>query len=93
MADSRLKNRTAKGLLWGGIGNGALQLLNLVFGIFLARLLSPSDYGTVGALAIFSAIAGLLCESGFISGIRQQARNLGIGTIMPFSGLMWWWLL
>ncbi len=72
MADSRLKNRTAKGLLWGGIGNGALQLLNLVFGIFLARLLSPSDYGTVGALAIFSAIAGLLCESGFTLAIVNK---------------------
>ena len=34
MADSGLKHRTAKGLLWGGIGNGAMQLLNLLFGFF-----------------------------------------------------------
>ena len=42
-----LKEKTAKGLLWGGIGNGAMQLLNLVFGIFLARLLTDTDYGMV----------------------------------------------
>lgn len=72
MAESGLKQRTARGLLWGGIGNGALQLLNLVFGLFLARLLSPSDYGIVGALTIFSATAGLLCESGFILAIVNK---------------------
>lgn len=72
MADEPLKQKTAKGLLWGGIGNGAMQLLNLVFGIFLARLLSPSDYGVVGALTIFSATAGLLSESGFILAIVNK---------------------
>ena len=50
MSQPSLKEKTAKGLLWGGIGNGALQLLNLAFGIFLSRLLTPADYGMVGAL-------------------------------------------
>ena len=53
-----LKEKTAKGLLWGGISNGMQQLLNLFFGIFLARLLTPDDYGMVGMLSIFSLIAG-----------------------------------
>ena len=35
-----LKEKTAKGLLWGGMSNGIMQLLNLLFGIFLARQLS-----------------------------------------------------
>ena len=48
-----LKDKTATGLLWGGISNGAQQLLNLLFGIFLARLLTPDDYGMVGMLTIF----------------------------------------
>ena len=52
-----LKEKTAKGLFWGGLSNGAQQLLNLVFGIFLARLLSTEDYGMVGMLTIFSLIA------------------------------------
>ena len=39
-----LKEKTAKGLFWGGMNNGVQQLLGLVFGIILGRLLDPSDY-------------------------------------------------
>ena len=42
-----------------------MQLLNLIIGIFLARLLSPGEYGIVGMIAIFTLIAGNLQESGF----------------------------
>lgn len=74
MTEKTLKEKTAKGLLWGGISNGAQQVLNLVFGIFLARLLSPSDYGMIGMLTIFSLIASTLQESGFISGLNRKAE-------------------
>lgn len=47
-----LKEKTAKGLFWGGFSNGIQQLLNLFFGIFLARLLNADDYGMVGMLTI-----------------------------------------
>ncbi|MGL5957119.1 MAG: lipopolysaccharide biosynthesis protein, partial [Phocaeicola sp.] len=60
MSHESLKDKTAKGLLWGGFSNGIQQLLNLVFGIFLARMLSPEDYGMVGMLSIFSLIASSL---------------------------------
>jgi C_GCAxxG_C_C family probable redox protein len=45
MSDTSLKEKTAKGLFWGGFSNGIQQLLNLGFGIVLARLLDASDYG------------------------------------------------
>lgn len=67
-----LKEKTAKGLFWGGLSNGVQQLLNLIFGIFLARMLSQSDYGMVGMLTIFSAIAGVLQEGGFISALTRK---------------------
>lgn len=60
-----LKQRTAQGLFWGFLSSGGTQLLNLIIGIFLARLLSPGEYGVVGMLAIFSLIAGNLQDSGF----------------------------
>jgi len=67
-----LKEKTAKGLFWGGVSNGVQQVLNLVFGIFLARMLSQSDYGMVGMLTIFSAFAGALQEGGFISALNRK---------------------
>lgn len=67
-----LKEKTAKGLLWGGISNGLQQLLSLLFGIFLARLLTQADYGTVGVLTVFAAIASALQEGGFISALNKK---------------------
>lgn len=65
MADN-LKERTAKGLLWGTLNNGTAQLLNLVIGIFLARKLDATDYGIVGVLTIFGAIASSLQNCGLV---------------------------
>lgn len=67
-----LKEKTAKGLLWGGIAGGATQLLNALFGIVLGRLLTPADYGMVAMLTIFSAIASALQEGGFISALNKR---------------------
>ena len=53
MEKETLKEKTAKGLFWGALNNGTMQLLNIVIGIFLARLLTPTDYGLVGMLAVF----------------------------------------
>lgn len=60
-----LKEKTAQGLFWAFLSSGGIQLLNLVIGIFLARLLSPGEYGIVGMLAIFTLLANNLQESGF----------------------------
>ena len=40
MTEQSLKEKTAKGLFWGGLSNGVQQLLNLFFGIFLSRILN-----------------------------------------------------
>lgn len=87
MSQPSLKEKTAKGLLWGGIGNGALQLLNLAFGIFLSRLLTPDDYGMVGALTIFSALAGIFAESGFILAIvnKKEVRHDDYNAVFWFN--------
>ena len=63
--NQNLKEKTARGLFWAFLSSGGIQLLNLVIGIFLARLLSPGEYGIVGMLAIFTLLANNLQESGF----------------------------
>lgn len=65
MTKESLKQRTAKGLFWSAMNSGTTQVLNLVIGIFLGRLLTSADYGVVGVLTIFTAIAGDLQSSGF----------------------------
>ena len=63
--NQNLREKTAQGLFWGFLSSGGMQLLNLIIGIFLARLLSPGEYGIVGMLAIFTLLANNLQESGF----------------------------
>ena len=73
-----LKEKTATGLFWGAMNSGTTQVLNLVFGIVLGRLLSPADHGIVGVLTVFTAIAGNLQSSGFTQGLinlKHPTRN------------------
>jgi O-antigen/teichoic acid export membrane protein len=67
-----LKEKTAKGLFWGGMNNGIQQLLGFVFGIIMGRLLSPSDYGLIAMITIFSLIATALQNSGFSTALVNQ---------------------
>ena len=67
-----LKYAVAKGFLWGGMSNVVCQLLSLLFGIYLARILGPDDYGPIGMLAIFSAIASSLQDSGFVAALANR---------------------
>lgn len=72
MSETTLKEKTAKGLFWGGMSNTAQQALNLVFGIFLGRLLTPGDYGMVGMLTVFALIANNIQEAGFTNAIANK---------------------
>ena len=60
-----LKDKTAKGLLWGWLNTFLQQALGLCFGIILGRLLSPDDYGMMAMIAVFPLIAIVLQNSGF----------------------------
>lgn len=80
-----LKEKTAKGLLWGALNSGSTQLLNLIFGIFLGRLITPAEYGIVGVLSIFTLIAGNLQSSGF----TQALVNLKAPRNEDYTAVFW----
>ena len=80
-----LKEKTAKGLLWGALNSGSTQLLNLIFGIFLGRLITPAEYGIVGVLSIFTLIAGNLQGSGF----TQALVNLKAPRNEDYTAVFW----
>lgn len=84
-----LKEKTAKGLFWSTVNSGVTQVLNLVIGIFLARLLSPEDYGIVGVLTIFTVIAGNLQSSGFTQGLI----NLKHPKASDYNSVFWFNIL
>lgn len=83
--EERLKDKVSKGIFWGGLNTGVQQLLNFVIGVFLARILTPADYGMVGVLAVFSGVAGALQEGGFISALTNR-KNV---TEKDFCSVFW----
>ena len=64
MAES-LKKKTKKGLYWKFAEKFSEQGIQFIVGIFMARMLSPSDYGITALPAVFMMVAGILVNSGF----------------------------
>ena len=85
--EQSLKQKTAKGLFWGGLSSSVQQLLGLLFGVVLGRLLDPADYGMIGMLAIFPAIASALQESGFVAALanREKVSDKDYNAVFWFS--------
>ncbi len=72
MAEESLKSKTKKGLLWSALERFGTQGISAVFAIFLARLLSPEDYGLVALPMVFLTIAQCFIDSGFGSAIIRK---------------------
>ena len=67
-----LKDKAISGVKWNAIGRFSTQGVNFVIGLILARLLTPSDYGVVGMVGIFFAIAQTFIDSGFGSALIRK---------------------
>ncbi len=93
MAQDNLKQKTKKGLYWSAASNFANQGMRFVFGLILARLLSPDAYGVIGMLTVFLCVVQVFIDCGFSQAlIAKQDRtqtdfstefffNIGIGLI------------
>lgn len=84
MTDS-LKVRTARAVKWNAVDRISSQILYAVTGIVLARLLSPEDFGLVGAVLVFQAFASLLIDSGFSYALLQRKQP----TDLDYSSVLW----
>lgn len=82
-----LKEKTAKGLLWGAVSNGVQQVLGLAIGIILGRLLTPGDYGMMAMIGIFTTIAVTIQNSGFTSAIinKKDAGHRDYNSVFWFN--------
>lgn len=75
MPDS-LKRKTIKGTLWSFAEKFTAQGVHFLVMIIIAQRLSPKEFGLIGMLAIFLAVAQSLIDSGFSQAlIRKQNRT------------------
>ncbi len=87
VAGATLKEKTARGLLWGGMSNGLVQALNLGIGLVLLNKLTPADYGMVQVLTVFSTVAATLQESGFTQALanKKEASHRDYNAVFWFN--------
>lgn len=72
-------------LKWNLLNKVSTQVLYAVTGIILARLLTPDDFGLVGAMLVFQAFANMFIDSGFSSALIQRKHP----TQTDYSTVMW----
>ena len=63
---------TISGVKWTAIEKFSTQIVNFLLGLLLARLLAPSDFGTIGMLGIFMAISNTFIDSGFSNALIRK---------------------
>lgn len=80
--------------MWSALERFSIQGVQFVVMLIMARLLTPADYGLVGMLTVFMAVAQVFIYSGFGNAlVRKQDRtqvdcstvfyfNLGMSVIM-----------
>lgn len=75
MAES-LRQKTLRGTIWSFAERFTAQGIHFLVMIIIARRLSPKEFGLIGMLAIFLAVAQSLIDSGFSQAlIRKQNRT------------------
>lgn len=74
--ESSIKEQSIAGFKWNAIGHITAKVVNLALGLLIARMLMPDDYGVIGMLTIFMAIAQAFVDSGFGNAlIRKSYRT------------------
>lgn len=64
------------GMLWTAGGRVAVRGMQFVVGIFLARLLTPADFGLVGMLGVFIGVSEMFVDCGFpLALVRKVDRT------------------
>jgi teichuronic acid exporter len=71
---TKLKLKTTVGLMWSLLDAFAVYGFSFIFSIFLARILTPSDFGTVSILVIIIGFSQTFVNSGFSQALIRKRR-------------------
>lgn len=78
---------TVKGVFWSAIERFSVQGIQFVIQIILARLLMPSDFGTVAVILVLLNIFQTINESGFLVALinRIDRTEVDFSTVFFFN--------
>lgn len=78
-----LVNQLKIGIKWSVVGQFSALFIDFIFGVALARILSPSDFGLVAILSVFIIVSQIFINSGLNQSlVRDQfASEIDYSTI------------
>lgn len=82
-----LKQKLIASAKWNGLGRLAGMISDFSFGIILARLLLPSDFGVIAILTVFVSFLGVFVNSGFSQALirEKNVSNIDYSTVFYFN--------
>lgn len=85
-----LANKMFSGMVWSALERISVQSVSFVLTIFLARLLTPTEYGTVALLLVFISFSQVFIDSGFSKALiqKQDRTSEDISTVFIFNILI-----
>mgnify|MGYP003369507985 FL=1 len=80
-------NRTLVNFIWRFAERCGAQLVTFIVSIVLARILSPSDYGTIALVTVFTTILQVFIDSGLSTALIQKkdADDLDFSSVFYFN--------
>ena len=80
----RLHKSIFKGLLWNLTDNFSVRIIQFISEVYMARILSPSDYGLMGMLLIFTVLSDTIMNGGFSTALIQKVDRTDTDTATAF---------
>ncbi|GAB1474489.1 lipopolysaccharide biosynthesis protein [Bacteroidota bacterium] len=82
-----MKDKATLGLFWSFIDSLANQGIQFIIGVILARILSPSEFGTVGIITIFISISQSIIDCGFSNALirKKDCNKNDYSTVFIFN--------
>ncbi len=86
-AEESLKKQTFNGVIWRILEVGGTQIIQLVIGIVLARLIMPEQFAAIAMLSIFFAVAAQFINSGFSTALlrKNDRTQIDCSTVFYFN--------
>lgn len=85
--DRELRQQTKRGIFWSAIQRFSTQGIQFLTTLIMARMLTPTEYGTIGMLSIFLAVSSVFVDSGFVNALtrKQNRTHDDICTVFYFN--------
>jgi len=85
-----LKEKAINGVLWNSLGNFTTLGIEFIVGIFLARILTPREFGLIGTITVVIVLSEVMINSGFSQALvrKQDCTQKDFSTVFFFNLLI-----